>query len=454
MFSVEPRDVAQVKTAHRRIQSKIPAPGTTEILKKLGETESRSMHGQLPIVWAKAEGYYVYDIAGNRFLDMTSTIFVANVGHSNPVVKQAIQSSLDKNLLSTYAYANEEKSQYLESLLRFAGEKYTKAFLMSSGTEASEAVLKLIRMHGASIGKGRVVITIEGNWHGRTMGAQSLSSNRDQREWIGFEDPNIEYVPFPFRHEVSESEGAAFFADTLDLLTKRGVSPAKDVAGFYLETFQGWGAHFYPTSFVQAMQDFAEKNNILLAFDEMQAGFGRTGKKFGFMHYGVTPDLFAVGKGMGNGVPIAGVIGTGTILDLPKVGNMSSTHSGNPLVCSAGSAVLQELEAKRLVEGSAEKGEIFHSGLVGLMKDAPEISRITGKGLIAAIIFSETIEIGAGKFASQVAERCMELGLLVVHTGRESIKLGPPLTIPVDALEEAVEVLRLAIKDVRGRNAF
>jgi 4-aminobutyrate aminotransferase-like enzyme len=452
MFSAVSREVPKVETEHRQINTHIPAPGTFEILQDLGKTESRSMHGQLPIIWAKAEDCYIYDIGGNKFLDMTSTIFVANVGHSNPAVSRAIRESLDRKLLSTYAYGNKEKSRYLESLLRFTGEDYEKAFLMSSGTEASEAVLKLIRMHGASIGKGRVVVTFEGNWHGRTMGAQLLSSNPDQSEWIGFEDPNIEYVPFPFLHEVNESAGPAFFAEVLDILEKRGVSPAQDIAGFYLETFQGWGAHFYPTSFVQALAGFAKKNNILLAFDEMQAGFGRTGKKFGFMHYGVTPDLFAVGKGMGNGVPISGVIGRGAILDLPNVGNMSSTHSGNPLVCSAALAVLSELESKRLVEGAAEKGEVFHASLAGLMKDASEISRITGKGLIAAIIFSEEIKIGAGKFASQVAERCMELGLLVVHTGRESIKLGPPLTTPLDALAEAVDVLQLAIEYVRTRN--
>ena len=451
MFNAVSREVPKVETQHRKISTFIPAPGTTEILQDLRKTESRSMQGQLPIIWAKAEDCYVFDIGGNKFLDMTSTIFVANVGHSNPAVEQAIRGALDKKLLSTYAYANEEKGRYLESLLRFSGEDYDKAFLMSSGTEASEAVLKLIRMYGESIGKGRVVVTFEGNWHGRTMGAQFLSSNREQSEWIGFEDPNTEHVPFPFLHEVDESEGPAFFANILDALEQRGISPTKDIAGFYLETFQGWGAHFYPTSFVQALAEFAKKNKILLAFDEMQAGFGRTGKKFGFMHYGVTPDLFAVGKGMGNGVPISGVIGRGEILDLPNVGNMSSTHSGNPLVCSAGLAVLSELESKRLVEGAAQKGEVFHAGLAGLMKVAPEISRITGKGLIAAVIFSEEIKIGAGKFASQVAERCMELGLLVVHTGRESIKLGPPLTTPLDALAEAVDVLKLAIEHVRSR---
>jgi 4-aminobutyrate aminotransferase-like enzyme len=451
VFDSQPRAVKKISTTYRKISTQIPAPGTTEVLEKLSSVESQSMHGQLPIVWNRASDFSVFDIAGNKFLDMTSTIFVTNVGHSNTAVADAISKALEQRLISTYAYSSEIKLNYLNRLLSFAGPGFEKAFLMSAGTEASEAVLKLIRMHGMAQNKGPGVVTIEGNWHGRTMGAQLLSSNSAQKEWVGLDDPNIHHIPFPHTDKVPESEGAKFFMDSLRILEERGIEPSQDISGFYLETFQGWGAHFYPKSYVQALASFASENKIILSFDEMQSGFGRTGKAFGFMHYDVVPDLIAVGKGMGNGVPISGVLGKGKILDLPSVGNMSSTHSGNPLVCAAGLAVLTELEERDLVEETRKKGEKFHQLLNSMAERNTELSKVTGKGLIAALIFADGIANGPGKFASAVAEKCMELGLLVVHTGRESIKLGPPLTIPLEALEEAVAVIEQAIQEVKSR---
>lgn len=449
-FATDPQDVPFVDEAFRRVSTPIPAPGTPEILRRLSAVESRSMHGQLPIVWSRASDFQVFDEGGNTFLDMTSAIFLANVGHSNHRVQTAIQEALTNELISTYAYPTVDRTRYLQRLIDFAGEPFQKAFLMSSGTEASEAVIKLMRLHGMSSGKGLGIISLEGNWHGRTMGAQSLSSNMDQKKWIGALDPNIHISPFPYPWEVDDDGGIAFFSRMLDGIADQGLDPLNDISGFYLETFQGWGALFYPTSFVQALRHFTEENGILLAFDEMQSGFGRTGKRFGFEHYGVKPDLFAVGKAMGNGVPISGVIGTKEIMDLPDVGNMSSTHSGNPLVCRAGEAVLDELLEKNLVEEAHRKGAIFQEQLESLKIGFDEVGYISSRGLIGALIFSAENLENPAEFASKVAETCMQKGLLVVHTGRESIKLGPPLTIPDEAILDAFDVIRESIREVRS----
>jgi 4-aminobutyrate aminotransferase-like enzyme len=205
------------------------------------------------------------------------------------------------------------------------------------------------------------------------MGAQMMSSNAEQKAWIGYEDPNIHHIDFPYPWLVREEQGEEFFNKQLASLKQRGLNLETDIAGFMLETFQGWGALFYPKSFVKAVRKFTEKNSILLAFDEMQAGFARTGKKFGFEHYEVSPDLFACGKGMGGGVSLSGVIGRSEILDLPDVGNMSSTHSANPLVCAAGLAVLEEIESKNIVSETARKGEILKNSLKDLKNMFPEI---------------------------------------------------------------------------------
>jgi 4-aminobutyrate aminotransferase-like enzyme len=452
MFSREPKTVALVETKYRKIATQIPAPGTKEIVARLEKTESRSMQGQFPIIWDKAEDFSVYDIAGNKWIDFTSTIFVANIGHGNKRVRAAIKEVLDKPLVSTYAYMSEVRAKYLEKLIEFAGPPFGKAFLLSAGTEATEATLKLIRMHGQKIGKKRPgIVTLNGNWHGRTMGAQMMSSNAEQKAWIGYEDPNIHHIDFPYPWLVSEEQGEEFLNKQLDSLKQRGLNLETDIAGFMLETFQGWGALFYPKSFVKAIRKFTEKNSILLAFDEMQAGFARTGKKFGFEHYEVSPDLFACGKGMGGGVSLSGVIGRSEIMDLPEVGNMSSTHSANPLVCAAGLAVLEEIESKNIVVETARKGEILKNSLKNLKTKFPEvINNFYGEGLIASVIVHDLNILSKSELASRISEKCMQKGLLVVHTGRESIKLGPPLTITDDALLEAMGVFEEVILEVIG----
>lgn len=450
VFATEPQVVGTVWTKHRRITTKIPAPGTAELLERLRRVESRSMQGQLPIVWKSAKDFYVIDIAGNQWIDFTSTIFVANVGHSNKRVCAALKAQLADPLISCYAYANEQRVLYLEKLIEFAGKPFEKAFLLSAGTEATEAAFKLMRMHGHATGKRRLgIITIENNWHGRTLGAQMLSSNAQQKEWIGQLDQDIHHIPFPYPWRKEDPE--VILSRSIEELRRSGISLETDICGFMLETFQGWGAIFYPREYVQAIRRLCDENGILMCFDEMQAGFGRTGESFGFKHYGVSPDLIACGKGMGGGISLSGVIGTKQVMDLPEVGNMSSTHSANPLVCAAGLAVLEELRERNLVREAKRKGVILLNKLDHIRAESPEwISWILGEGLIAAVHFSDPEKKGrAHSFASRVCELCMQRGLLVVHTGRESIKIGPPLSITDDALLEGLSVLREAIHDVR-----
>lgn len=450
-FSLTPKDVPKLKTEYRSIQTAIPAPGTAEVFARLDKFESRSMHGQLPLVWDRADDFSVYDIAGNRWIDFTSTIFVANVGHSNRRVSVAIKESLEHPLYSCYAYANPIRAEYLEKLISFVGAPFEKAFLLSAGTEATEAALKLMRMYGQRSNKRRLgIICIENNWHGRTLGAQMMSSNLGQRAWIGYEDADVHHIPFPYPWLLEGLSGDEFLRQGLAQLEANGIDLTRDVCGFMLETFQGWGAVFYPKDFVQSIAQVCRERDILMAFDEMQAGFGRTGKKFGYQHYDVAPDLICTGKGMGGGVPLSGVIGRAAIMDLPEVGNMSSTHSANPLVCAAGLAVLEELESRNLVDEAARKGRLFREALESIQNQFPErISWILGNGMIMAILFKDPrTGIADGQFASRVAERCMQKGVLVVHTGRESIKLGPPLTITEEALLEGIAVIAESITEV------
>ena len=450
-FNREQKDVLPVITNNRMIKTAIPCEGTKEVLESLDKYESRSMHGQLPIIWDSAFDFNVFDIKGNKFIDFTSSIFFSNLGHSNKRVTDSIKKMLNKPLLGCYAYGNEIRAKYLKKLVEFCGPGFEKAFLLSAGTEATDAAFKLMRLFGQSRNKKRLgIIAFENNWHGRTMGAQLMSGNTKQKEWVGFEDRDIHHLSFPYPWVNGHESGEAFFFNNINTLIKRGINPKNDLCGMILETFQGWGAIFYPKDFVKAAERFCKDNDIVLTFDEMQAGFARTGKAFGYEHYEVTPDLICCGKGMGNGYPISGVIGKQYLMDLPEIGNMSSTHSANPMACSVGLAVIEEIEELDLIRESHRKGKLLKDKLTQLKEESNgRISFVLGKGLISAILFKDPLTGNPDNLTpSIVSEQCYQKGLIVVHTGRESIKLGPPLTITDEALLEGLDVLKECIKNI------
>ena len=429
-----------IRTKNIRILTKIPAPGTSQLFKKLSKVESRSMHGQLPIAWSKAKNYNIYDIAGNKFIDFTSTIFVTNVGHSNNRIKKYLNRAINSNLIHSYAYINKIRQKYIQKLIKFCGKGFEKAFLMSAGTEATEAAFKLMRMYGSKKKKKRLgIICLEGNWHGRTMASQMMSGNLKQREWIGYQDKDIHHIEFPYPWLVKKGKEEEFLKNSLKKLKKK-INLRTDICGVMLETFQGWGALFYPKNYIKLLKKICKENDILISFDEMQSGFSRTGKNFGFQHYDITPDLICCGKGMGGGVALSGVIGKKKIMDLPEIGNMSSTNSANPLACNAGLAVIEEIISKKLTKKSELNGVYLHKALIKISSKYKNLFNVHGKGLIAAMIFDNKIKNINIKLRKLV-ELCIKDGLLMVYTGRESVKIGPPLTITKNAIKEGTDII-------------
>tara|TARA_B110000008_G_C16972896_1_gene564677 strand:- start:2791 stop:4167 length:1377 start_codon:yes stop_codon:yes gene_type:complete len=447
-FSAKPEKVKKILTKFRRIQTEIPVPESLSMLERMYEIEAQAMHGQYPMIWNKAEDFQVFDKWGNVWLDFTSTIFVANAGHSNKRITEALIKLLEKPLLHTYTYASHERIQYLDYLISNTPDQFEKAFLLSAGTEATEVALKLMRLNGQKLQKRKGgIICFDGSYHGRTMGAQMMTGNKPAKDWVGYQDPNLFHIRFPYPWEV-ENPKEFFNSEINRLLDSKGLDASKDLCGFMLETFQGWGAIFYPKDFVKELFKFAKKNRILVAFDEMQAGFGRTGKLFGYEHYQVEPDILCCGKGASSGLPLAIVLGSKEIMDLPSIGSMSSTHSANPLVCVSGYQNLKTLIEDGLITNSENLGDLFHKKLKMIKNKYPDhIKYVFGKGLVAALVFNDNENKPLSDICDKVSEKAFQRGLLVVHTGRESIKLAPPLSIVKEALIEGLEVLESCIKD-------
>jgi 4-aminobutyrate aminotransferase-like enzyme len=447
-FSHKPTKVGEIATKYRTIKTAIPVPESVPMLEEMYELEAQAMHGQLPMIWDKADDFQIYDKWGNVWIDFTSTIFVANAGHGNKHIVKALKDTLDKPLLHTYTYASEERISYLKYLIKNIPKQFEKAFLLSAGTEATEAALKLMRLNGQKKAKRKGgVICFNGAFHGRTLGAQMMTGSTSAREWVGYQDPNIHHLNFPYPWEIDNPKD--FFNTEIEqLLKEKDLDADKDLCGFMLETFQGWGAVFYPKEFIQALVKFAKKHNMLVAFDEMQAGFGRTGRLFGYEHYEVEPDILCCGKGASSGLPLAIVLGSKEVMDLPDIGSMSSTHSANPLVCVAGHQNLKALLEDGLIDNSKNLGNIFHQRLNEIKNKYPKhLKYVFGKGLLAALIFMDENGNPLSDLCDKISEKAFQKGLLVVHTGRESIKLSPPLSITEEAMREGIEVLEQCIKE-------
>jgi 4-aminobutyrate aminotransferase-like enzyme len=447
-FSHTPIDVIEVATKYRKINTKIPVPESIPILKKMYSLEAQAMHGQLPMIWDKACGFQVYDKWGNVWLDFTSTIFVANAGHGNKKIVKELKNILDKPLLHTYTYPSQERINYLEYLIKNTPKQFEKAFLLSAGTEATEAALKLMRLNGQKNKKIKNgIICFEGAFHGRTKGAQMMTGDQKAKAWIGYHDPNIYHLPFPYPWNVNNPKDF-FNTEIKKLLEKNNLNAKEDLCGFMLESFQGWGAIFYPQEFIEALFSFAREYNILVTFDEMQAGFGRTGKLFGYEHYKVEPDILCCGKGSSSSLPLSIVLASKQIMDLPDIGSMSSTHSANPLSCVAGHQNLKAILDDGLITSSEQLGAIFHQKLNQIKDKYPKhLKYVLGKGLLAALIFIDETGKPLSSLCDIISEKAFQKGLLVVHTGRESIKLAPPLSITKDALLEGIDVLEECIKE-------
>lgn len=447
-FSLTPKEVKSIRTKFRRIKTKLPVPESLPYFEKLFKLETKAMHGQIPLIWEKAQNFQVHDRWGNKWLDFTSTIFVANSGHANKRVLNGIRKLLKKPLLHTYTYLSKERIEYLEYLIDNTPAQFEKAFLLSAGTEATEVALKLMRMKGSLISKKKLgIICFEGAYHGRTMGAQFMNGPSSGRDWIGYEDPNIHHINFPYPWSIEDPKD--YFDQEINrLLAEKGLDAKENLSGFMLETYQGWGAIFYPKEFISAIYNFAKKNNMLIAFDEMQSGFGRTGKLFGYQHYEIEPDLICCGKGASSGPPLSLVLGSSELMDLPDIGSMSSTHSANPISCVAGYQNMKALIEDGLINKAEQLGNLFHEKLNFIKsKYSDHLRYVFGKGMVAALVFIDKKDKPLSNLCDKISELAFQRGLLVVHTGRESIKLAPPLSISKEALEEGLEVLDQCIGD-------
>lgn len=438
-----PMATQPVNTRYRRIVTPIPAPHSIPEIERLRQVEPQSMAGMPPILWDSAEGFLVRDPYGNQWIDLSSGIVVANVGHAHPDVVAAIRQQLDAKLIFSYAFSTQVRRELLEGLVKIAPEGMNKAILFSSGTEANECALSLMRKHGLGIAPGKLgILSIESCYHGRTLSAKLAGGPPGIVDGISRESVHHWQLPLPGG---PDSKG---FDDDV---ASRGIMPTS-VAGIILEAIPGWTTTLYPDHYMRQLMQWAAQNNVLVTIDEVQSGIGRTGRMFAFEHYGIVPDLITCGKGLSSSLPLSAVIARQEIMDLSSPGEMSSTFGGNPVCAAAALACLTILDRDHLVERSAALGAELGVALDRLAaRHRSHVRMHNGRGLFYSMHLKDPATgEPLGETADKVVMTCLRRGVLMFLTGRGFFKIVPPLTIDREALFEAVDVIGEVLDEVLG----
>ena len=370
----------------------------------------------------RAKGMYVYDTDGNEYLDFFAGIAVNNTGNCNERVISAIKEQCEDVMhTSVYPYTIPQ-ALLAEKVCETIG--MDKIFFQNSGAEANEAMIKMARKYGVEKygPKKFEIITAKKSFHGRTFGSMAATGQPDNACQIGFGDmtPGFTYADFnnldSFKNAITEN--------TIAIM----VEPVQGEGGVYPGTDE----------FIKGLRKLCDDNGLLLLFDEVQTGFGRTGKLMAYMNYGVKPDIVSMAKALGGGLPIGAICATAEVAKAFTPGSHGCTFSGNPVVCAAAMAQIDELVEKNLSENAAKMGEYFMNKL----KDLPNVKEVRGKGLLVGVEFEE------GNSSADIKHACVDRKLLVTAVGTSIIRMLPPLIVTEAECDKAFDILKASVESL------
>ena len=398
-----------------------------------------------PITVSRAAGAYLWDDQGKKYLDFVGGIGVLNVGHNHPRVVEAVRKQLDT--FSHICFQVAAYNQYTDLAAKLnnlvGGEEHYKSVFLTTGAEAVENAIKIARGHTNRPG----VIAFRGGFHGRTLMGMTLTGmSQPYRQNFGPYAPDIYHTPYPNEYRgVTTEKALAALQEVFDTQIA-----ADRVAAIIIEPVQGDGGFIAaPVEFMRALRKKTQELGIVLICDEIQTGFGRTGKMFGFEHSGIQPDLVTVAKSMAGGLPISGVVGRAAIMDAPQPGGLGGTYGGNPLGCAAALEVIKIFESENLTERSRAIGAQLLEGFKALEGRFKGIGHVRAIGAMAAVEFvsdRESKEPDAA-LAQRIIDAAREEGLLVIKCGvyRNVVRFICPLVISEQDVAEALGMFERAL---------
>jgi 4-aminobutyrate aminotransferase len=438
----------------RHIRTELPGPKARALLERDRPTASPSYPRDYPFVMAKGQGVEVWDVDGNRFLDFAAGIAVCSTGHSHPRVVEAIKAAADDFLHISSDYWHERLTRLGERIntLDPLGEP-VQILACQSGTESVEGALKLARY---VTGRPRFIGFL-GGFHGRSMGSLAFTASKYTQQAGFFPTmPGVTHVPYPnvYRPLFAGTDQGKAVLDYIENVLFTSNVPASEVAAILVEPIQGEGGYLVPPDgFLRGLRDLCDRHGILLIFDEVQTGVGRTGKMFASQHWGVFADIMTLAKGLGSGLPIGLVVARRTHMEKWKRGAHGNTFGGNPLCCAAALATL-ELVENEYAANAACVGAHLQECLRGLQKKFECIGDVRGKGLMigAELITDRTSRSPAPALCQRVLTRAFHNGLILLSCGVSTLRLIPPLLVSRANVDEAMSLLEISLQEALVEN--
>lgn len=434
------------------IRTELPGPEAKKLIESDHQYTSPSYTRVYPLAVRKGEGAVIEDLDGNLFLDFTAGIAVCSSGHCHPRVVEAIQQQSENLLhMSGTDFYNTPQRDLAKKLAEIApGDSAKKIFFTNSGAESVEAAFKLARHH---TGRPRM-ISFFGAFHGRTMGAVSLTGSKAvQRSGFAPLVPGVTHVDYAdcYRCPLNLQYGSCDIkcVSHIDDDIFRRTVPPEEVAAFIVEPIQGEGGYIVPPpEFHHRLKALAEKHGILYIADEVQSGMGRTGKMFAIEHWGIVPDIICLAKGIASGMPLGAMIADESVMDWPP-GAHASTFGGNPVSCAAALETIALLE-EELMENATRIGDLLMKKLQTLKAKHPSIGDVRGRGLMIGVdlVADPDSKKPAKKLCNDVVQACFYKGLLLLSCGESSVRLAPPLIIDQQQAETAVDILDAVLTDL------
>ncbi len=376
-----------------------------------------------PVVITNGKGALVWDINGKEYVDCSSSYGVAALGHCHPKIVEAVKAQAEQLITCHGCYYNDKRAEFIDKLLKITPKSLNKAFLSNSGAESVECALKLARK---ATGKTEI-IALMGAYHGKTMGALSVTWDKKYREPFMPLIPDIKHV---------SPEGSAKVREAI----------TEKTAAIIMEPIRGEGGiRVPPDGYLQEVREICNRRGVLLIFDEVQTSFGRTGKVFGCENWGVTPDIMCLAKPFAGGLPIGITVAREDLMSTLKVGEHSTTFSGSPLVCAAGCAAIDALIDEKLADKAASNGKYFKTQLEGLAAKHRIVKEVRGLGLMLGM------ELRFDVYG--VIKKTLDRGVLIIDAGRTVVRILPPLVITRPQIDRAITALDEALEEEETERA-
>src|SRR5712672_1427695 len=437
------------KESHPAIRTELPGPKARALLARDAEVVSPSYPREHPFVMSHGRGVEVWDVDGNRFLDFAAGIAVCSTGHSHPRVVQAIKDAADDFLHISSDYWHERMTQLGEKINALDPMREpVQVLLCQSGTESVEGALKLARY---VTGRPRFIGFL-GGFHGRSMGSLSFTASKYTQQAGFFPTmPGVTHVPYPnvYRPLFAGADQGRAVLDYIENVLFQSNLPAAEVAAIVVEPIQGEGGYLVPPDgFLQGLRDLCDRHGILLIFDEVQSGVGRTGKMFASQHWGVSPDIMTLAKGLGSGMPIGLMVARRRHMEKWKRGAHGNTFGGNPLCCAAALATLDLVE-REYAANAESVGQYFIHALRQLQQRFECVGDVRGKGLMIGmeLVSDRSSRKPAKQLCEKVLTRAYHNGLLLLSCGQSTVRFIPPLMVTRAHVDEAMAMIEPALRE-------